>query len=273
MLGSVLLKHCERNGIEVIGTSRLEADVCDAGQLEKIALSARPTHIVNCAAYTDVDGAEADSEAAFAVNCEGAANVAAVARKVRARLVHISTDYVFDGRGTRPYREEDACGPVNVYGKSKWEGEKRVLETAPGGCVLRTSWLFGSKGKNFISSLLGRFRQVEELQVVSDQWGKPTYCEDLVKAVMSLLDVGGIVHFANEGGSSRYQIALNLLEVVKKRGLDVKCRKITPVSSAQFPTPAPRPTYSVLDTGKYYSLTAIQPRPWFEAASEFIDEI
>jgi dTDP-4-dehydrorhamnose reductase len=267
MLGSVLMRHCD------VGTARQEADVCKREQLEEFARRERPTHVINCAAYTDVDGAEEDSEGAFAVNCEGAGNVAAVAREIGARLVHISTDYVFDGKGVRPYREEDMCAPVNVYGKSKWEGEKRVLEVMPGACVLRTSWLFGRRGKNFISSLLGRFREEEELRVVSDQWGKPTYCEDLVNAVMRLLDAEGIVHFANEGGSSRYEIAVRLLEVVKRKGISVKCRKITPVSSAEFPTPAPRPAYSVLDTSKYFSLTSIQPRSWIEAASEFFDEI
>ncbi len=273
MLGSVLMKHCMERGIKVVGTSRLDADVCDEDQLEKVAITESPTHIVNCAAYTDVDGAEAKSEAAFAVNCWGAANVAAVARKVKARLIHVSTDYVFDGKARKPYSEEDKCAPVNVYGKSKWEGEQKVLEAVPEACILRTSWLFGLKGKNFISSLWGRFQQVEELQVVSDQCGKPTYCSDLARAVINLLDAEGIVHFANEGGSSRYEIALKLLEVMKQRGLRPKCKKISPVGSAQFPTAALRPTYSMLDTDKYFSLTSTRPRLWFEAADEFINEI
>ena len=273
MLGSVLLEHCRKKGIEAVGTSRLEADVCALEQLEQAAAEIYPTHIINCAAYTDVDGAEKNPEAAFAVNSRGAANVALVAKEFESRLVHISTDYVFDGWGSQPYREEDACAPVNVYGKSKWEGEKKVLEILPEACILRTSWLFGSKGKNFISSLLNWFQQKEELQVVSNQSGRPTYCYDLADAVMALLDAEGIIHFANEGGSSRHQIALHLLEVMKKRRMNVKCQAVLPVLSGEFPTPAIRPSFSVLDTSKYVSITSLHPRPWIEAVEEYLNEI
>ncbi len=216
--------------------------------------------------------AEKNPDAAFAVNAEGAANIALVAKEIRARLVHISTDYVFNGFSQKPYREEDVCDPVNVYGKSKWEGEKRVLAYLPSACILRTSWLFGHKGKNFISSLLHWFQQKEELQVVSDQCGKPTFCRDLAEAVIALLDCEGIVHFANEGGHSRYQIALDLLEAAKEKGIALKCQRIIPVPSAQFPAPAPRPSYSVLDTNKYVHLTVIRPRPLSEAVTEFLNE-
>lgn len=273
MLGSVLLEHCLKNGIEAVGTSRLQADICQPDQLEKVALALRPTHMINCAAYTDVDGAEKNAQAAFAINSEGASNVAMVAREFRSRLVHISTDYVFDGLGANPYVEEDACAPINVYGKSKWEGEKKVLEILPHACVLRTSWVFGSKGKNFISSLVNWFQHKEALQVVSDQCGKPTYCYDLACAIMTLLEEKGIVHFANEGGTSRYQIALNLLEIMRQRGFSIKCQKISPVLSAQFPTPAARPSFSVLDTSKYVSLTSIHPRPWVEAVKDYLNEV
>ena len=185
MLGSVLLEHCRQSGIEAVGTSRLEADVCQLEQLERAAAEIYPTHIINCSAYTDVDGAEKNSQAAFAVNAEGASNVALAAKEFESRLIHISTDYVFGGNGSQPYCEGDVCAPINVYGKSKWEGEKRVLEVLPNACILRTSWLFGRKGKNFISSLLSWFQQKDELQVVSDQCGKPTYCHDLAHAVMA----------------------------------------------------------------------------------------
>ncbi len=272
MLGSSLLECCRRKGIEAIGTGREEADICNLERLRAKALELCPTHIVNCAADTDVDGAEKNPAAAFAVNAEGAANIALVAKENSARLVHISTDYVFNGLGLEPYREEDSCEPVNVYGKSKWEGEKRVLAHLPSACILRTSWLFGRQGKNFISSLLHWFQQKEEMQVVSDQCGKPTFCRDLAEAVITLLNCEGIVHFANEGGHSRYQIALDLLEAAKKRGIALKCQRIIPVPSAQFPTPAPRPFYSVLDTNKYVRLTAIRPRPLSEAILEFLND-
>lgn len=272
MLGSSLLERCRAKGIEAVGTTRAEADVCNLEQLREKCLEIRPTHIVNCAAYTDVDGAEKDPKTAFAVNADGAANVARVASEQGIRLVHISTDYVFSGTGSEPYREEDSCAPANVYGMSKWEGEKKVLQILPSACIVRTSWLFGSKGKNFISSLLKWFQQKEELQIVFDQCGKPTYCHDLADAVLTLLGAEGIVHFANDGERSRYQIALDLLESTKLQEIPVKCRSIVPVPTAQFPTPAVRPAYSVLDTSKYSHLTSIKPRPWGEAVNEFINE-
>jgi dTDP-4-dehydrorhamnose reductase len=272
VLGSSLVRACRKQGLEVIATGREEADICNLDSLKAKALELRPTHIVNCSAFTDVDGAEADPSATFAVNVDGAANIACVAKESEARLVHISTDYVFNGRGHQPYREEDLCGPVNIYGKSKWEGEKRVAAINPSACILRTSWLFGVRGKNLISSLLWQLQQKEELQVVFDQCGKPTYCADLAEAVIALLDFEGIVHFANEGASSRYQIALDLLEAVKARGVSLKCQSILPVLSSQFPTLAPRPCYSVLSTDKYCHYTSTKPRLWSEAVNEFFDD-
>lgn len=270
MLGSSLMQTLSQKGIEAMGTTHADGDVCNLEALRAKAKEFNPTHIVNCAAFTDVDGAEDKQEAAFAINADGAANVAMVAMECQARLVHISTDFVFNGMGQRPYREEELCSPVNAYGASKWEGEKKVLEIFPNACILRTSWIFGGKGKNFISSLLTWFQQKEELRVVSDQIGRPTYAQDLADAVIALLDQEGIVHFANEGELSRYQIALDLLEMAKMQGMALKCQRILPVPSAEFPTRAVRPAYSVLDTQKYSAVTKLQPRSWNEAAMEFV---
>jgi dTDP-4-dehydrorhamnose reductase len=268
MLGSALMQCCLREGIDATGTSRREADVTQSSQISAKALEIRPTHIVNCAAYTDVDGAEKEPDAAFAVNAEGAANVARVARERGARLIHISTDYVFNGTGSIPYREGDLCAPRNQYGQSKWEGEKKVFEILPEAC---TSWLFGSRGKNFISSLMHWFQQREELQVVYDQRSRPTYCHDLAAAVLTLLDARGTIHFANDGERSRYQIALDLLEASKVRGIPLKCQRIVPVPSTTFPTPAMRPAYSVLDTSEYSHLTNKKARPWGEALNDYLN--
>jgi dTDP-4-dehydrorhamnose reductase len=272
MLGSSLIRACRKKELEVIATGREEADVCKLDLLKAKAWELRPTHIVNCSAFTDVDGAEKDPSAAFAVNADGAANIAFVAQESEARLVHISTDYVFNGLGDQPYREEDPCGPINVYGKSKWEAEKRVAAIIPSACILRTSWLFGAQGKNLISSLLWQFQQKEELRVAFDQCGKPTYCADLAEAVIALLDFEGTIHFANDGARSRYQIALDLLEAAKSRGFSLKCQNILPVPSSQFPTLAPRPCYTVLSTDKYCHYTSTRPRLWNEAVNEFFDD-
>ncbi len=270
MLGSALIQSCLRKEIDVAGTSRQDADIVQLDTLSGIAAQIRPTHIVNCAAYTDVDGAEKEPKLAFAVNAEGAANVACVARNCGARLIHISTDYVFNGNGIQPYLEEDSCVPSNQYGRTKWEGEKKVVEILPNACVVRTSWLFGTKGKNFISSLMNWFQQKEELQVVYDQRGKPTYCYDLAAAVLTLLDASGIIHFANDGERSRYQIALDLMEASKERGIPLRCERIIPVPSSKFPTLAVRPPYSVLNTNKYFHLTNVKPRPWGEILNDYL---
>jgi dTDP-4-dehydrorhamnose reductase len=270
MLGSTLMQCCRGKEIDAVGTARQEADIAQLDRIFTKAKQIQPTHIVNCAAYTDVDGAEKEPAAAFAVNAEGAANVARAAREYGAHLIHISTDYVFNGTGSEPYREDDLCAPSNQYGQSKWEGEKRVLKILPEACILRTSWLFGSKGKNFISSLMNWFQQKEELQVVHDQCGKPTYCHDLAIAVLTLLGARGIIHFANGGERSRYQIALDLLEASKARGIRLKCQRILPVPATEFPTPALRPAYSVLDTGKYSHLTHKRPRLWSEILNDYL---
>ncbi len=270
MLGSALMQHCLRRDLDAIGTSRRDADIASQDQLSAAASRIKPTHIINCAAYTDVDGAEKESAYAHTVNAQGAENIALVAKTCGARLIHISTDYVFNGTGSHPYREDDLCAPANQYGKSKWEGEKKVLTAFPEACILRTSWLFGSKGKNLISSLMNWFQQKEEIQVVFDQCGKPTYCHDLASATVALLNASGIFHFANEGERSRYQIALDLLNAAKEHGMQLRCQRILPVPSAKFPTPAPRPAYSVLDTNKFYHFTNIRPRLWGEVINDYL---
>ena len=270
MLGSALVQACLKRELDVLGTSRREADITVFESLSAMASQIKPTHIINCAAYTDVDGAEKEPAIAHAINALGAENIARVARQHGARLIHISTDYVFNGTGTQPYREDDPCAPANQYGKSKWEGEKKVLEAFPNVCILRTSWLFGAKGKNLISSLMNWFLQKEEIQVVFDQCGRPTFCHDLASAAIALLDATGIFHFANEGERSRYQIALDLLSAAKDHGIKLRCQRILPVPSAKFPTPAVRPSYSVLDTNKFFHLTNIKPRLWGDVLNDYL---
>lgn len=273
MLGKSLQKLCDQKGIACVASSRNEADLTDPSALIQLAECIQPTHIINCAAYTDVDGAEKNEEKAFAVNALGARNLASAALKAGAKFIHVSTDYVFDGLSTKPYREEDVCGPINVYGNSKWEAEKLVLSTFPKACIIRTSWLFGAQGKNFISSVLHWLQEKERIQVVADQCGRPTFVHDLAQAVLDLLDADGIVHFANSGAVSRFQLALDVKEEMLKLGKRVKCAQIEPVASQQFPTPAKRPSYSVLATEKFTQMTGKQPRPWLEAMGEYFEHV
>ncbi|MES2122477.1 MAG: dTDP-4-dehydrorhamnose reductase [Chlamydiota bacterium] len=272
MLGSCFVELCGKMGIPVVGSPRSDVDVTDLEGLKRRGKQLFPTHIVNCAAYTNVDSAESEKEQAFAINATGAGNAALVARNLGARLVHVSTDYVFDGKGKRPYREEDVCAPINTYGQSKWEGEKAVLATYPQACIVRTSWLFGGKGKNFISSVLNRILCEEEITAVSDQCGKPTYCRHVARALVDLLDCSGIVHFASSTPCSRYQMAQDIVAEARRRGLPVKCARILSAESSAFPTPAPRPGYSVLGTEKYESLFNRRPPTWQAALTDFFDD-
>lgn len=256
MVGSALMTLCKKRGIDVVGTSHKEWDITQT------IVAPKATHVINCAAYTDVDGAERDPQRAFAVNAEGAKNCALAAQG--ARFLHLSTDYVFSGEATTPYLEDAPCAPLNVYGRSKREGEILVLEAHPKACIVRTSWVFGGKGRNLISGLLSRFRTDKEVKVVSDQIGKPTYCFDLADALLCLLETQGIVHFAGEGAASRYEIACSLLELSHLKN------RIIPCASQEFPTPARRPAYSVLDTHHYTALTGQKPRSWKEGAKEWL---
>jgi dTDP-4-dehydrorhamnose reductase len=258
-------------GSNAIGTSHQDADITNFFQLIEKSQVIQPTHVVNCAAYTDVDGAEKNAEKAYAVNADGAGNLAKVAKMCLARFVHVSTDYVFNGKSTRPYLEDDEREPINVYGQSKRAGEFKVLENLPTACILRTSWVFGPRGKNFISSVLHWLKEKEEFYAVTDQMSQPTYCNDLAQAVIDLLDAEGIVHFANRGERSRYQIASDVMQAAHDLGLSFRCKKIIPVSSERFPTPAIRPEYTVLDTTKYFQLTKHRPREWSEVVNEFLN--
>lgn len=273
MLGKTLQQLCGQKGISCIATSHREADLTNPSVLLQLVERIQPTHIINCAAYTDVDGAENNEEKAFAVNASGARNLALAALKIGAKLIQISTDYVFDGFATKPYQEEDLTSPINVYGRSKWEGEKQVLDAYSKACIIRTSWLFGSQGKNFISSVYNWLQEKEKIQVVADQSGRPTYVQDLALAVLDLLDAEGIIHFANAGPVSRYQLALDIREEMLKSGKPVRCSQIEPVASQQFPTPAKRPSYSVLATEKFSQITGKQPRPWKEAIGEYFEHV
>ncbi len=197
--------------------------------------------IINCAAYTAVDKAEDDAEVAFAINAEGPCNLAATG----CRLIHISTDYVFDGSGCRPYIESDPANPVSVYGKTKLEGEKKVLSLTDNAVILRTAWLYSATGNNFVKTMLRLGRERSTVGVVCDQIGSPTFAGDLAEAICRILpkmnnDTTGVYHYTNEGVCSWYDFAW---EIMKKSGSDCK---VLPLTSSDYPTRAQRPSYSVL---------------------------
>jgi len=243
MLGRAVVEAASRLGHDVHACTRAELDICDPDATRLALGSSRPQAVVNCAAYTDVDGAESDWQNAEAVNAGGAGNVAAAAAEIGALIVHVSTDYVFDGSKREPWLESDPVAPLGVYGETKLAGERAVVAANPAHAIVRTAWLFGAGGRNFVDTMLTLGAQHDEVSVVTDQVGCPTWTGHLADALVKLAErpgETGIHHIAGAGACSWNELAL---EVLERAG--VACR-VRPLTSEQFVRPAPRPAYSVL---------------------------
>ena len=256
-----------RSNDELIPAGTAEADIRDAAAVEALVQKARPDWIVHCAAYTDVDGCEKNRELAFAVNATGVENVARAAEKVRARVFLVSTDYVFDGKGTRPYETTDPIAPINVYGESKAAGEEALRKISSAWCIGRTSWLFGVHGPSFPGKILKAAETRPDLSVVNDQIGSPTYTRDLAVAIRELVrkDAHGTFHINNEGMCSWFEFAT---EIVAQSGLSIPVR---PISTDQSARPARRPNYSVMSPASLRAY-GIRLRPWQAALAAFLKE-
>jgi len=240
-----------------------------------------PGLLINCAAYTAVDKAESEREAAFAVNRDGPANLAGECERLGIPLIHISTDYIFNGKSDRPYKEEDGADPINVYGLSKWEGEQAVRSRLAHHLIVRTSWLYGSRGRNFVKTMLKLGTEREELKVVSDQYGCPTWSFDLAgcllrigeRALSGPEDVPwGTYHFCGEGITTWYHFALAILDEARRRQSSGIAR-VSPVPSSSYPTVAARPRYSALDCAKIGMSFGIAPPPWEKSLEILIDRL
>ena len=230
--------------------------------------------IINCAAYTAVDKAESDVEAAFRVNRDGAAVLAACARERNALLVHISTDYVFDGRSSTPYRETDPATPLGVYGVSKWEGEEQIRRIAPSHWIIRTSWLYSIYGNNFVKTMLRLGAERSELSVVADQIGTPTWAADLAETIVSIVDryeTGALSsatwHYSNEGVASWYDFAEAIMELA-----ELPC-KVVAVESSQYPQIAPRPQYSVLSKSAIKKECGLEIPHWRVSLAAMLEKL
>lgn len=244
MLGRDLLVACDARRHQAIGLTHDELDITDHAAISSAVAELRPDAIVNCAAYTDVDGAEADEQTAMLINDNAAALLAGAAAEVGATILYPSSDYVFDGRKGRPYVESDLTGAISAYGRSKQAGETSVAVANPRHVIARTSWLFGVGGRNFVETMLRLGREQPEVMVVSDQFGCPTYTRHLAFGFLDLLEAGefGIHHIVGAGRCSWYEFAQ---EIFDQAG--VECRVLS-ATTAEFPRPAPRPAYSVLGT-------------------------
>jgi dTDP-4-dehydrorhamnose reductase len=259
-----------RDSAEIRTTDLEDWDVTDPVACRKEVNRFRPDVVVHCAAYTAVDRAESEAEAARLLNVEGTRNVARVCRERGVLLVTFGTDYIFDGASDRPYREEDTANPLSVYGKTKWAAEQAIREGGDDHLLVRTQWLFGPAGKNFIRTILGKARREETLRVASDQVGCPTFSRDLAGAVRKLLqaDARGTVHFSSAGETTWFGLAEHVL-----RRCGLPAALLSPALTRDLPYPAPRPAYAVLSKEKYRAITGISPRPWEEAVGEYLELI
>lgn len=265
MLGHGLLRRWTADEIIALGSA--QADIRDPDQVKKAIEHSRPDWVVLCAAYTDVDGCELNPMLAMNVNTYGSVNVARAASAAKANLLFISTDYVFDGRETQPYPSDHPRNPINEYGKSKAEAEKKLLEIFPDCCIVRTSWLYGPHGKCFPDTILKAAASRPELDVVNDQRGCPTYTFDLADAIIHLCraEASGIVHCSNSGNCTWYEFAR---EIIRQARLTTAVR---PTTSEKYVRAAQRPSYSVLapDSLAQYG---IQMRPWQQALADYLSE-
>jgi len=268
MLGTDLLKRLAQ-GHEAKGVDLVDVDILDEAGTRDIVADVGPDWVIHCAAFTNVDGCEKEPEKAFSVNAEGARNVAKACWSAGARLLYVSTDYVYDGRKKEPYVETDPPAPLNTYGKSKLKGEHEVLGVVTNALIVRTSWLFGENGPNFVKAILGQVGKKKELEVVADQVGNPTYTPDLADALARLVEreAEGIYHVSNSGSCSWFEYARKVLELAGVADLKVK-----PITTSELGRPALRPAYSVLSNEKYRTQTGHALRGWDEALSEYLKE-
>jgi dTDP-4-dehydrorhamnose reductase len=283
MLGTALRERLRSLGVPHVVTHR-ELDLGDAARVLEFARSARPTHIVNAAAYTRVDDAETHEEEAFRVNALGPEHLALAAAEVGARFAHFSTDYVFSGLSGAPYVESAETAPSTAYGRTKLSGERRLL-AVPGAAdyayILRTSWLFGENGPSFPRTIAQFCLEKAELRVVADQFGRPTYTGDLADAALELLGItssrtaaaAGVYHFANGGETTWHGLAEAVREILLRLGRPVTAKRVVPVTTEEYPRPAARPRYSVLDTRKIEQALGRAPRHHLEPLAEFLAQI
>jgi len=262
--------------LNFIFTDVAELDITDLQAVEQFMKDNNIKYIVNCAAYTAVDKAEDDIDLCYKINRDAARNLGIAAANNEAKVIHVSTDYVFDGTGNRPYVETDPVSPKSVYGKSKHEGEAALMQACPDSVVIRTAWLYSIYGNNFVKTMMRLGKEKESLNVVADQTGTPTNAADLAKAIVKIMDYSeannnfkaGIYHYSNEGVTTWYDFTV---QIHKDAGI-TSC-KVSPITTDQYPTKASRPMYSVLDKTKIKNTFGISIPQWEESLKICVDEL
>lgn len=275
-LGRVLLRSVPQQ-VSCIAPDRRTLDITNTESARRWVANHRPDVLINAAAYTAVDKAETDRDQAFAVNDHAVRALADACRDCNARLLHVSTDFVFDGAQGRPYRPDDTVHPLSVYGESKLAGERAVLDTSGlRSLIIRTAWVYASEGRNFVLTMLRLFRERSQVNVVADQIGTPTSATSLARCLWAAVgkdDVSGILHFTDAGAASWYDFAVAIYEEAASLGLLDKEVDIIPITTDQYPTPARRPSYSVLDSQATLQQLNLKSVHWRVALREVLREI
>lgn len=279
-LGYELMRRGEALNLAIQGVDLPQIDITEMAQIIKIVADCRPLLVINAAAYTNVDGAESEPELAMAINRDGPANIARVCAENKIPLIHISTDYVFDGKKGSSYCETDPVSPIGVYGRSKAEGESAVRSELNEHIILRTAWLYGSHGHNFVKTILKLACEKEEIRVVSDQYGSPTSAADLAETILSISNIirqrtatdWGTYHYCGRGIISWYEFALAIVDMCRYKR-DVKTERVEPIKTADYPTKAKRPPYSALDCSLINKHFGISTKTWQNSLAITVHEL
>lgn len=276
-LGSELVRKCKKSNFSFLALDLPEFNITDMSQVEKTLDDFKPSIIINASAYTNVDEAETDSKIAFSVNSDGPANLAVSCDKNRIPIIHVSTDYVFDGTKSQPYFESDPVSPLGVYGKSKEEGESKLRSILKQHIIVRTSWLYGKYGNNFVKTMLRLGNEKEIIKVVSDQYGCPTCAADLAEAVVDISKIiaqnfkiiWGTYHYCGLGITTWHKFAKTIFEIASQYQ-NYKVSSVDAITTAQYPTRTKRPAFSALDCGLIKKHFGINTKPWQESLKKTI---
>lgn len=262
------LQNILSSDYQVIGLARPEIDLTQGHNLRQIIQAVKPEIIINAAAYTAVDKAESEAEIAHKVNAIAPQIIAAESQKLGSFLIHISTDYVFDGNSNYPYQENDITNPLSIYGQTKLAGEMAIQQACTDYIILRTAWVYGTYGKgNFVKTMLRVGKDRPEVRVVADQIGSPTWAHDIADTISKIIpqltsEISGIYHYTNSGVASWYDFAIAIFEEAQKLGFPMQINQVIPITTPEYPTPAKRPAYSVLACGKISQLLGTYPPHW-----------
>lgn len=273
MLGSEIEEQLKKSGLDTISSDR-ETDITDLSVLQNFTHGKDINWMINCSAYTAVDKAESDAELCKRINADGPANLAKIAKSLGAKLIHFSTDYVFDGQSERPYQPEDRPNPQSVYGSTKLEGEKNIQSETERYFIIRIAGLYGKYGPNFVKTMLRLFAERDEIKVVKDQIGAPTYALQLAKNIVALIKSDsedyGVYHYSDAGKISWYDFALEIYNLAQEKGIIEKKVTIHPIPTSDYPTPAKRPAFSLLDSTLIQQKLGFEVRDWKENLIDYL---